>query len=341
VSIFDFVDSVSVLQLETTEKCLLATISKIIPYSNRYYLFDGRQDKVFCFDNNGKFLFQISQKGRGPTEYSYLEDIAVDQYNNQLILLVPFGELLFFDLDGNFIYKEFFPNIGGINEVFVIDADMLLFTSLNEYYLLFYSRTQKKVIDKMYPKEDVPSLFSAHNRLYAFNDSIYFSSIFGNEILNMSKSDHPVVFTWNFGKMNNSAKQIDRMITHLKEQRYIGSVGYDEFVGEKSFFNYYIILCKETSKYRIAMLEYAGDFLLIYFEKETEKSYVFEKTIEGIRPFPFFIQDESMFVYDYGETPRDFTPFTTDVFSPQQLKIIQNHDSDSENPFLVIYHLKK
>jgi len=345
VSIFDFVDSVSVIQLQINEKCVIAVMSKILFYSNRYYIFDSRQQKVLCFDVQGNFLFQVSQHGRGPSEYSYLEDIAIDSFNQQLMLLVPFGELLHFDLDGRFIYRETFPDIGGINNVFALNSDQLLFASSYDYNLLFYSRTQQKIVEELYPTKDTPHPLSAVDRLFAYKDSVYFSAFLGNEILNMSDKHRNVVFSWDFGKDNHSAKQIKKVKEFFQEkekkQGYDKIINFGDFVGPNSFLRYHIMFCRISNRFTIAILEYARDYLLVFFDKEKKKNYVFNKTVEGISPFPFFMQEDLIFVYDWGALDSDINPYTKDIFSPEQLQIVEAHNPTTDNPFLVIYHLKK
>lgn len=57
VSIFDLVDSISVVKLETNDQCLIKKIDRIIPYENRLYIFDSRLNTVFCFDLKYSPLF--------------------------------------------------------------------------------------------------------------------------------------------------------------------------------------------------------------------------------------------------------------------------------------------
>jgi len=49
VSIFDLADSISIVQLETTNESLIKYISNVIPYKKRFYVFDKLSQVVLCF----------------------------------------------------------------------------------------------------------------------------------------------------------------------------------------------------------------------------------------------------------------------------------------------------
>lgn len=116
------------------------------PYRDNYYIFDGRQQEIVCFDRQGRFIFKISKKGRGPEEYSYLGDFNIDPFNGQLLLLVPFGEILYFDPEGRFLSKTRLPQeIKAYNEVYALNRDELLFVSAAQYGAVIYSRPDNKI----------------------------------------------------------------------------------------------------------------------------------------------------------------------------------------------------
>lgn len=252
VSIFDFVDSINIVSFETTDKCLISNISKIIPYNNRYYILDMKLQTIFCFNENGKFLFKISQRGRGPEEYTYLGDFNIDPYNHQLMLLVPFGVILYFDLDGHFISKVVLPSeTKAYNEVYAINADELLFISLGEYQAVYYSRKKNKILKEIFPNE-IPGYFSASCRSFSYRNAVYFNSILGkNEVINMSDKNQKVVYSWNFGDKNNSEKQISTFNRYIKRQGLNGNKGLflKDIVGDGKFLNYFIYSSYETNRY--------------------------------------------------------------------------------------------
>jgi hypothetical protein len=341
VSMTDFIDSVNVVQLETNENCLISKIKRIIFFNNRYYIFDLKQQIVFCFDDSGKFLFNIDRKGQGPEEYIYLGDFNVDPYNNQLLLLEPFGHLIAFDLDGHFISKTRLPGeIKAYNEVFPLNRDELIFISLNEYSLVHYSRKRDVITDKKYKMDNAVknAIFMPANRTYTYNNEVFFSPPSTNDIENLSDN---TVFTWDFGKKNNTTKQINRLKKIIKSE---GEMPEKDFVGD-GWLNYTFNYNYETSRYKICALYYGKyKFRYIFFDKVTHKPYVFDATKEKINLLMPDFGEESLIMYDRGfvDSPLiDWTYYCMDMLSEEQKNTIKSNNPGTDNPFIIKYNLKK
>jgi len=63
----EIADSVSYVALETKKETLT---DYGLQYGNRYYTVISNDERLLCFDKNGKYLHQIGSKGDGPEEYS-------------------------------------------------------------------------------------------------------------------------------------------------------------------------------------------------------------------------------------------------------------------------------
>jgi hypothetical protein len=59
VKLSEIVDSIKMVQLETTPECLMQSATEIFIYNDRFYIFDGEQYVVFCFDKEGKFYLKL------------------------------------------------------------------------------------------------------------------------------------------------------------------------------------------------------------------------------------------------------------------------------------------
>lgn len=72
----DFVENIEYIPLMTTESSLIGPYTmKMLNIDNRIYIQNsGLEGEILCFDINGKFLFKISNKGRGPQEYDFVTD---------------------------------------------------------------------------------------------------------------------------------------------------------------------------------------------------------------------------------------------------------------------------
>ena len=81
--------NIEYIPLQTTKSSLIGPIIlKIININNRIFILNsGFQGEILCFDLNGKFLFKLQKKGRGPEEYIYITDFDVSSDNKFLTIL--------------------------------------------------------------------------------------------------------------------------------------------------------------------------------------------------------------------------------------------------------------
>ncbi len=85
----DFVESASYVFLDS--KFLIGSISRILFFKNNIYIHDEITDRIIAFSIDGKYLFQINQKGKGPGQYHKLCDFTIDESNNNIIILDEFS----------------------------------------------------------------------------------------------------------------------------------------------------------------------------------------------------------------------------------------------------------
>jgi hypothetical protein len=345
VSVFDIFESVDLVFLETNEQSLIAVINKVIYFSEKYYIFDERQQILFCFDSAGNFLFKISQQGQGPEEYLRLEDFNIDPYNNQLLLLEPYGNLLVFDLSGQFISKTRLPDeIPAYNEVFVMDKNRLVFISLSYFELVFYDRDKNVILDRRYRTEQIAPPFLPIYRTYIYGNDLFFSLSPSNEIINLSDS---TVFSWNFGKQTNTKETIENLKKFVLTSKIDFFYENYDWIGEKKLKNI-PYLNFESSRYRFYALETKYNFMkYIFYDKKTEKSFVFDKTKEGICFAMLDFNGETIIMCDRGfrqtgnsDIDKNLVYYHSYIFTEEQKRMYHFHKTD-DNPFLVKYNFKK
>lgn len=82
----DFAANVEYIPLQTSESSLMREfIPKIVNKNKRIYI--QNRDEILSFDMNGKFLFKLNKSGRGPEEYTNIEDFDVSSDNKILTIL--------------------------------------------------------------------------------------------------------------------------------------------------------------------------------------------------------------------------------------------------------------
>ncbi len=70
-----------VVQLETTNESVIGNLYKGVVYHNQIYLLDRRNYSLLIFDENGRFLKKIGDRGKGPQEYLELRDFCISAKN--------------------------------------------------------------------------------------------------------------------------------------------------------------------------------------------------------------------------------------------------------------------
>ncbi len=88
----DLVEEYKYIKLETSPQCLLGEIEKLEFHDSKIYILSGG---VFCFDTEGKFLFSINNRGKGPGEFLKIYSMSIDNgkiylYDNSLWQLLCF-----------------------------------------------------------------------------------------------------------------------------------------------------------------------------------------------------------------------------------------------------------
>jgi len=366
VSVFDVFSDVQVIKLETTENNLITDIRKIEYYNSRYYILDERSQQIFCFDEDGRFVFKIDSQGRGRGEYHYITDFSIDRKNNQMVVLDPVVQRVhFFDLNGNYLISHGIKTekVLGLIRVYPLEDSILLFTSFTNEILQFYSLKEEKIIyaDFTY---DVPSTlhaFDPMNNIFFYDDKALFFIPLSREIVDVSQMVPKPYFTWCFGVHNNSEQQINRLLEeiNIKEQIAESIMLPYEVVGKGRILNHQIMKSFENNRFRIAAIEFDDNFQFIIHDKTDNHDLVFTSFKEGILfPFQSMHPDRSIVFYQSEIGPREIEMMETrglleyylgrnwTLYSPEILQengryIIENHNPMTDNPFLVVYKFRE
>ena len=340
VSIFDLVDSISVVKLETNENCMLSFLTQGTIYKNRFYFFDYKQRIIFCFDNNGKFLYKINKFGRGPDEYEAIASFSIDKFNDQIMILVPYGSILYYDLDGKFISKEKLPlEIIAYNEVHSINKDVLLFISNNKIRAAYYSKSDKSLIKRfMEVTPEQHEVFSPLRRTYNYRDSVYYNDYSNNTVLNLSNITHnKVKHKWDFGENNNTNEQLQKYILYkANKKKNKEPLDWNEVSSNKKYFNHFPGPSFESNKFIGMSLHYIGLIKYVLYDKLENTYKVFGNTTEGVSPYFNFTSNNSI-INTYNDKNNEVF---NRILTEKQKKIIESHDPNNDNPFIVIYHIK-
>ncbi len=93
---------IKVIPLETNNNCLITEIVKIDFFGDLLFVHDAK-NKLFVFDTEGRFMYEVGKQGRGPGEVLDLRDFDIDLNGN--IYILDFQKIHIFKIDGTFINK--------------------------------------------------------------------------------------------------------------------------------------------------------------------------------------------------------------------------------------------
>ncbi len=104
----DLIKNYKLIPLETRDSVIIGKIDKAILYKDQIYIATFHRDQaVYIFNLQGKFLHKINTIGRGPEEYLQLSDIFIDENNQTLNLLSRIdAKLLTYDINNLNIIKS-------------------------------------------------------------------------------------------------------------------------------------------------------------------------------------------------------------------------------------------
>ena len=176
----------SYIPLETTDDCLIGEISKLCTDSSFFFVFDRRNNAAFRFSNKGFFLGKFSKKGRGPQEYTTLEDVALDKERKEVCLLDMGGrKMMFYDYGGTFLREEplyyFFLGLEFWKNKLILNAGMVtntMYPGIDCNRLLVAEKSQEPLYKGFPYPQKLRRQFYTENDLFTF--SVHDDEVFYN-----------------------------------------------------------------------------------------------------------------------------------------------------------------
>lgn len=209
IKLSDFVQSMDVVPLETTEESLLAVAGRITYQKGRYYITSlqmGRAGNLLVFDAKGKFLFKIDRRGGGLGEYREMSEYTLTG-NADILAFSTYEKIVKYDLQGNFIHERKYES--SINEVSdVINDKVIIFRSLplkgDERNLLTVIDTSLAVENSYFPVtlSEMKRMrgSGSFNNFSIHSDKVYFNYPFCDTIFNVTSGKREVTYYVDFGK---------------------------------------------------------------------------------------------------------------------------------------------
>lgn len=110
----DMASSISIIPLETNDSCLIGEISKLDFFNEKIFILDKIYSaRLFVFNKEGKYLFDIGKRGAGPDEYVQINDFSINKKKNTIYVLCDKKKVFCYSLSGQYkgqIALDFFAD---------------------------------------------------------------------------------------------------------------------------------------------------------------------------------------------------------------------------------------
>lgn len=211
----DVVELDSLVYLELTNESLIGDIGKVKVSDDRIYIHDIVTGSLFCFDRSGSFINSFNKFGRGPDEYTSLEDFSI--FNNKVYALVRPARLLVLDNNLNLIKSIDIKSSDAdpLVRLEVTNKDTAIFSAFDSpHKYFFFNIKDEEYISYHFPAlgpgvhfRDSPFTKSPSNQIFLterYNDTVF--SIRRDEIL-------PVYFV-DFEKPISERERLEQINIH-------------------------------------------------------------------------------------------------------------------------------
>jgi len=330
---------VEVVPLDNSDSCLLMQLTRVYPYKNQIYVVDRRRPVCYVFDKAGDFIRQIGRLGNGPGEYNQIEDCLVNEDRQEFLLMDTGGVWYVYDMDGNFLRKQFVPE-GGACQSIVQTAEgrfaHWIYTMKDREAIRLFNDSGEYV--KGYWHQLFHFNFMLKRPFYDYDGKAYFSTACFPSVYELSADTLREAYRWDYGDKGISPEVLEILAGEKESGENDGwekatQFLYDgtlAFVQQKQYQTdryYYVQLMKDQNG--------RPAFVNVFYDKRTDRSFVFEKVKEGFTVFPVAMTDEYLLsVLNY----EDFQ-YMKDVLPAEEYAKLAALDEES-NPCLLRMYFK-
>lgn len=100
-------DEFEYVTLESTDQSLFGYLDKLIVDDNFFFILDkAKTKKIFVFSKDGAFIRTIGKVGKGPGEYTNIEDFTIDELTHDIIVLTFPSTVITYNYQGEFISQK-------------------------------------------------------------------------------------------------------------------------------------------------------------------------------------------------------------------------------------------
>jgi hypothetical protein len=225
-------DEIEYTTLETTDQSLFGAIDKLIVDDDFFFILDkAMKKKIFVFAKDGSFIRTIGNIGKGPGEYTNIEDFTIDEVTKNVIVLCFPSTIIIYNPKGQFISQtKLTPsallwNICNYKDGYLLSANHQSVLTGDEAFLVFnYDKNfnlREKILNVLPSYITMPPFIS--NPLQNIeNKIVYFDSFTSNIYFNINHADFKIIHL-DFGGKEvplSSYANPQEFFSHQREYRF-------------------------------------------------------------------------------------------------------------------------
>lgn len=340
-SLFDYFSHIELIPLETKTDVLIGSCAEIIHYQSSYYLFDSQQQSVYAFDDTGKFILQISKRGRGPGEYIVIRSIFINSFTNKIDIL-GLNFIHSYDLSGKHVKTS--PQLGNPpvfpqNFITLNDKTFVLYSIgkgvSNSYRISYFDIEEAKIFHQEYEVDtffdDFPHIVprASHTPFYEYNGKWFFFHEVDNVTYEVGLNSLTEAYTWDFGGLNYDPQKLNLP----NDPMSINTLPYR------------IILQRQNNRYLMAQIRLRNStrdtplYHLIYDKATNECKYI-ESFTESVDFLSKKISNEYVLSWcNHGELEDFVSEEMLDETNRQKFKDLMNA-KEEQNTIVIKYFFK-
>ena len=274
---YSMFDSVAYISLETIDDNEIGQIDRILYYNEKYIITDRLTNRVFIFNDDGKFYSAIDAIGNGPGEYVQITDVAVDKFEDMIKIQDAMqGKIVSYDLYVHFIKETKFPIFPAPMQFCQVNKDKYAFDYQRcskekewQYNLSINSEDFSGKISKYLPYDkSLDVCFSPRVTLQDVNGEILYIPLYSSTVYTIDSSDVKPRYIFDFGNKWVSQEFID---TKWKD-----ALEFRNKLNDVNFVYYFNLL--ESGSHICAEFMYKENKYHMVIDKETDHLFLQQET---------------------------------------------------------------
>jgi hypothetical protein len=335
----DHFSSYTVVPLETTQESLIGKIEKLYLTSNRIIVFDSKAMNILLFNIDGHFIRKIGNRGNGPDEYQFFNDIQFDKINSVIYAQERYQNCIYkYNLDGKLVEKT--PKFDiDFNSFYKTKNGYWVYSCFksnnpNGYNLMLLDNDVKTIKKSFFPQEAFINATFSSTFIESDEGKLFFTYPSSNIIYELKDEQAISHLKIDFGEKTLpydkiiKIKEMDRYDEVIGDKRFLGDISNVKINNNSIYFSF-----SETG------FNVAGASYNCFYNYLIKKTSIYKNPFINSMDYPVSTQlllaTDKELVYCI-----DLSVLTDDSFAVLSKQIATDIQFDS-NPVLVVCKLKK